>query len=116
MRFTRPNQQAQAVLDERARAGRRSLRDAPVAESRAAEWDWIQYMGEPEPVAHSGTIHGFFWMATAVDERRQMLDDLAIDLRSTWGQLSGADLAGTDSSYVDERQRDGHRSDWSGRL
>jgi acetyl esterase len=31
------------------------MTDAPVAESRAAQWDWIAYMGEPEPVARSET-------------------------------------------------------------
>jgi acetyl esterase len=105
-----------------------SLTNLPPAIVITAEFDVLrdegqQYADRLEdagvPVSrhhYDGTIHGFFWMATAVDERRQMLDDVAIDLRSTWGQLSGADLAGMDSSYADERQRDGHRSDWSGRL
>jgi acetyl esterase/lipase len=34
---------------------------------------------------HDGTIHGFFWMGAAVDEYRQMLRDVARDLRSLWG-------------------------------
>jgi acetyl esterase len=47
----RPNAQALAVLAERARAGGRPMREASVAQSRAAQWEWLPYMGEPEPVA-----------------------------------------------------------------
>lgn len=46
-----PNAQAQAVLDERARAGGRPMRQAPVAESRASQYEWVSYMGPPQPVA-----------------------------------------------------------------
>jgi acetyl esterase len=46
-----PNAQARAVLDERRQAGGRPMREAPVAESRAAQYDWVPYMGAPEPVA-----------------------------------------------------------------
>jgi acetyl esterase len=46
-----PNAQARAVLDERARAGGPSMREAPVAVSRAAQWEWLPYGGRPEPVA-----------------------------------------------------------------
>jgi len=44
--------QAQAVLTERAAASGRPMRKAPVAESRAAQWEWVPYMGEPASVAH----------------------------------------------------------------
>lgn len=47
----RPNARARAVLEERALAGGRPMREAPVAVSRAAQWEWIPYMGEAEPVA-----------------------------------------------------------------
>lgn len=43
------------MLDERARAGGRPMHEAPVAVSRAAQWEWIPYMGEPEPVARCET-------------------------------------------------------------
>lgn len=46
-----PNAQARAVLEERLLAGGRPMHQAPVAESRAAQYDWLPYMGEPEPVA-----------------------------------------------------------------
>jgi acetyl esterase len=39
------------VLDERLLSGGRPLREASVAESRAAQYDWVPYMGEPDPVA-----------------------------------------------------------------
>lgn len=48
---TVPNAQARAVLDERARAGGRPMHEAPVAESRAAQYEWLPYMGDAEPVA-----------------------------------------------------------------
>jgi acetyl esterase len=51
----RPNAQARAVLDERARAGVEPMREAPVAVSRAAQWAWIPYMGEVEPVGRCET-------------------------------------------------------------
>jgi acetyl esterase len=51
----RPNAQARAVLDERARAGGLPLREAPVAVSRAAQWEWQPYGGQPEPVARCET-------------------------------------------------------------
>ncbi|MPY81098.1 MAG: alpha/beta hydrolase fold domain-containing protein [Actinophytocola sp.] len=51
MASAQPNRQAQAVLDERARAGVRPMREAPIAESRAVQWEWIEYMGQAEPVA-----------------------------------------------------------------
>ena len=44
--------QAQAVLTQRAADGDRPMREAPVAESRAAQWRWVPYMGEPASVAH----------------------------------------------------------------
>lgn len=46
-----PNEQARAVLRERAEAGGRPMHEAPLAESRAAQWEWVDYMGDPEPVA-----------------------------------------------------------------
>lgn len=46
-----PNAQAQAVLDGRERAGGRPLHQAPVAESRAAQYAWVPYMGPPQQVA-----------------------------------------------------------------
>jgi acetyl esterase len=46
-----PHAQARAVLAERARAGGRPMHEAPVHESRAAQWDWIPYMGQPVQVA-----------------------------------------------------------------
>jgi acetyl esterase len=46
-----PNAQARAVLRQRAEAGARPMHDAPVAESRASQWEWVPYMGAPEPVA-----------------------------------------------------------------
>lgn len=51
----RPNAQAQAVLDQRARAGGQPMHEASVAVSRAAQWEWLPYMGEPEPVARCET-------------------------------------------------------------
>jgi acetyl esterase len=47
-----PHAQASAVLAERDRAGGRPMHEASVAESRAAQWEWIPYMGEPAPMAH----------------------------------------------------------------
>lgn len=46
-----PNVQARTVLDERLLTGGRPMRQAPVTESRAAQYDWVPYMGGPEPVA-----------------------------------------------------------------
>ncbi|MCW2835271.1 MAG: hypothetical protein JWN68_3224 [Nocardioides sp.] len=46
-----PNPQAQAVLDERERAGGRPMHKAPVAESRAGQYAWVPYMGAPQQVA-----------------------------------------------------------------
>lgn len=46
-----PNAQAQAVLDERERAGGRPMHQAPVTESRAGQYEWVPYMGSPEQVA-----------------------------------------------------------------
>jgi len=43
--------QAQAVLARRAVDGDRPMHEAPVAESRAAQWEWLPYMGEPAGVA-----------------------------------------------------------------
>jgi acetyl esterase len=43
--------QAQAVLARRAVDGDRPMREAPVAESRAAQWEWLAYMGNPAGVA-----------------------------------------------------------------
>jgi acetyl esterase len=54
-RGSAPNAQAQAVLDERAAVGLRPMREAAVSESRAAQWEWLPYMGEPAPVASSET-------------------------------------------------------------
>lgn len=48
---TLPNAQARAVLRERAAAGGRPLREATVSESRAAQWEWVPYMGDPRPIA-----------------------------------------------------------------
>ena len=45
-----PNAQARAVLRERVQAGGRPMHEAPVAESRASQWEWVPYMGDPEPV------------------------------------------------------------------
>ncbi|MDX6256748.1 MAG: acetyl esterase [Frankiales bacterium] len=50
-----PNAQARAVLAERALAGVLPLHEAPVVQSRAAQWEWIPYMGTAEPVARSET-------------------------------------------------------------
>ena len=55
MNRSTPNAQAQAVLDERAAAGGLPMHEATVGESRAAQWGWIPYMGEPAPVASSQT-------------------------------------------------------------
>jgi acetyl esterase len=38
--------QSRAVLAERAAAGGRPMHEAPVAESRAAQWEWLPYMGD----------------------------------------------------------------------
>jgi acetyl esterase len=38
--------QARAVLAERAAAGGRPMHEVPVAESRAAQWEWLPYMGD----------------------------------------------------------------------
>jgi acetyl esterase len=46
-----PNAQARAVLSERAAAGGRPMHEATVSESRAAQWEWVPYMGDPQPVA-----------------------------------------------------------------
>lgn len=46
-----PDAQSRAVLTERAAAGGRPMREAPVAESRAAQWEWVPYMGAPAEVA-----------------------------------------------------------------
>jgi acetyl esterase len=43
--------QAQAVLARREVDGDRPMHKAPVAESRAAQWEWLSYMGEPAGVA-----------------------------------------------------------------
>ena len=43
--------QAQAVLARRAVDGDLPMREAPVVESRAAQWEWLAYMGEPASVA-----------------------------------------------------------------
>lgn len=40
-----PNAQAQAVLDRREKAGGRPMHEATVAESRAAQYEWVPYMG-----------------------------------------------------------------------
>jgi acetyl esterase len=50
-----PNAQARTVLAERERAGGSPMHSAPVAVSRAAQWEWLPYMGEPEPVARCET-------------------------------------------------------------
>jgi acetyl esterase len=47
----RPSAQARAVLAERAAAGGRPMREAPVAESRAAQWEWQPYMDDTIEVA-----------------------------------------------------------------
>lgn len=46
-----PNAQARAVLEERAQAGGRPMHEAPLAESRAAQYEWVPYMGERQPLA-----------------------------------------------------------------
>lgn len=46
-----PNAQAQTVLDARALVGGLPMREAPIATSRSAQWEWEPYMGEREPVA-----------------------------------------------------------------
>jgi acetyl esterase len=46
-----PNAQAQAVLDERARAGGHPMHEVPVSESRAAQYEWVPYMGPAQDVA-----------------------------------------------------------------
>lgn len=46
-----PNAQARAVLDARVRAGGRPMHEAAVAESRAAQYEWLPYMGPAERVA-----------------------------------------------------------------
>jgi acetyl esterase len=51
----RPNAQARTVLIERERAGGTPMHAAPVSVSRAAQWEWLPYMGEPEPVARCET-------------------------------------------------------------
>jgi acetyl esterase len=49
--------------------------------------DRLEQAGVPVFRQHyDSTIHGFFWMATAIDEFRQMLDDVASALRSIWGR------------------------------
>jgi acetyl esterase len=47
-----PHAQAVAVLAERALAGGRPMHRATVRESRAAQWEWLPYMGEPAPMAN----------------------------------------------------------------
>jgi acetyl esterase/lipase len=43
--------EAAAVLAERAAAGGPALREAPLATSRAAQWEWLPYMGNQAEVA-----------------------------------------------------------------
>ncbi|WP_307783836.1 alpha/beta hydrolase [Streptomyces spinoverrucosus] len=45
------DEQTRAVLAERAAAGDRPMREASIAESRAATWGWLPYMGEPADLA-----------------------------------------------------------------
>jgi acetyl esterase len=51
----RPHAQARAVLEERAEAGGRPMHESSVEESRAAQWQWLPYMGEPAPMAEVRT-------------------------------------------------------------
>jgi len=34
---------------------------------------------------YEGVIHGFLWMGGAVDECRQMAEDVAVSLHELWG-------------------------------
>lgn len=45
------SEQAQQVLAERAAVGGLAMREAPVLTSRAAQWEWLPYMGERAHVA-----------------------------------------------------------------
>jgi acetyl esterase len=57
------NAQARAVLAQRAAEGTRPMRQAPVAESRAAQWKSLAYMGDPADVA--AVQHRFIATPTA---------------------------------------------------
>lgn len=45
------NAQTRALLDLLESRGGRPVQDCTPAEVRAANWDWVEFMGEPEPVA-----------------------------------------------------------------
>jgi acetyl esterase len=45
------SEQARAILARRATEGTRPMREAPIIESRAAQWKSLQYMGDPADVA-----------------------------------------------------------------
>jgi hypothetical protein len=49
--------QAQAVLTRRAPDGGLPMREAPVAESRAAQWEWLPYIGEPTERPRREPVH-----------------------------------------------------------
>lgn len=45
------NAQTRALLDLLESRGGKPVQDSTPAEARAANWDWVEFMGEPEPVA-----------------------------------------------------------------
>jgi acetyl esterase len=73
-----------------------SLRDLPPAVIMTAEFDVLRDDGlrYADRLAqdgvrvtrhhYDGTIHGFLWMGAAVAECRQLLRDVAADLRELW--------------------------------
>jgi len=50
-----PNLKSRTVLAERALVGGLPLHEATVAQSRAAQWEWVSYMGPQQPMAHIET-------------------------------------------------------------
>jgi acetyl esterase len=45
------NPQAQAILELLESRGDKPVPDSTVAEVRASQWDWVEFMGDTEPVA-----------------------------------------------------------------
>jgi acetyl esterase len=46
------NAQARAMLELLETRGGKSVPESTVGEVRAANWNWVEFMGDPEPVAH----------------------------------------------------------------
>jgi acetyl esterase len=54
-RDRQPNAKSRTVLAERALVGGLPLHEATVAQSRAAQWEWVAHMGPQQPMAHIET-------------------------------------------------------------